>query len=98
MLSSPKKIASFKIDHIHLRPGLYVSRVDKQGDVTVTTFDLRLVKPNTLVQFTFATARAGKRKSSTLDQWGVEPAFMPLSSANTTLMTSKDCLALWRNT
>lgn len=44
--SRPKKIASFKIDHIHLRPGLYVSRIDKEGDVTVTTFDLRLVKPN----------------------------------------------------
>ncbi|MBR3319181.1 S-ribosylhomocysteine lyase [Candidatus Saccharibacteria bacterium] len=44
--SKPKKIASFKIDHIHLRPGLYVSRIDKEGDVTVTTFDLRLVKPN----------------------------------------------------
>ena len=41
-----RKIASFKVDHTRLRPGLYVSRVDKQGDVAVTTFDLRLVKPN----------------------------------------------------
>ena len=47
--SKPKRIASFKIDHIHLRPGLYVSRVDKQDDATVTTFDLRLLKPNSHV-------------------------------------------------
>ena len=43
--SKPKKIASFNIDHINLRPGLYVSRVDKQNDVAVTTFDLRLICP-----------------------------------------------------
>ena len=41
-----KKIASFTIDHIKLQPGLYVSRKDKIGSETVTTFDLRLTKPN----------------------------------------------------
>ena len=41
-----EKIASFTIDHIKLQPGLYVSRKDRVGDQTVTTFDLRLTKPN----------------------------------------------------
>ena len=41
-----EKITSFTIDHIRLQPGLYVSRKDKVGAETVTTFDLRLTKPN----------------------------------------------------
>ena len=41
-----EKIASFTVDHIKLLPGLYVSRKDKAGAETVTTFDLRLTKPN----------------------------------------------------
>ena len=40
------KITSFTIDHILLQPGLYVSRKDKIGAETVTTFDLRLTSPN----------------------------------------------------
>ncbi len=41
-----EKITSFTIDHIKLQPGLYVSRKDAVGDEIVTTFDLRLTKPN----------------------------------------------------
>lgn len=41
-----EKIASFTVDHIRLRPGLYVSRRDRIGRETVTTFDLRLTSPN----------------------------------------------------
>lgn len=41
-----EKIASFTIDHIKLQPGLYVSRKDKIGAETVTTFDLRITSPN----------------------------------------------------
>ena len=41
-----EKITSFTIDHIRLQPGLYVSRKDKVGENTVTTFDLRLTSPN----------------------------------------------------
>ena len=41
-----EKIASFTIDHIKLQPGLYVSRVDRIGQETVTTFDLRMTSPN----------------------------------------------------
>lgn len=38
-----KRIASFCVDHTKLLPGIYVSRVD--GDIT--TYDIRMVKPNT---------------------------------------------------
>ena len=41
-----KKIESFKINHLTLEPGLYVSRRDKKSDVVVTTFDLRITAPN----------------------------------------------------
>ncbi len=41
-----EKITSFTIDHLRLQPGLYVSRVDKIGTETVTTFDLRITQPN----------------------------------------------------
>lgn len=41
-----EKIASFTIDHIRLQPGVYVSRKDRIGTETVTTFDLRLTSPN----------------------------------------------------
>lgn len=41
-----EKIASFTIDHTRLLPGLYVSRKDRIGTETVTTFDLRITRPN----------------------------------------------------
>ena len=41
-----QKITSFTIDHLKLLPGLYVSRRDKIGAETVTTFDLRVTRPN----------------------------------------------------
>ena len=41
-----EKIASFTVDHIKLQPGLYVSRTDTVGAEKLTTFDLRLTKPN----------------------------------------------------
>ena len=41
-----EKIASFTIDHLELRPGLYLSRRDEKDGVTVTTFDLRFTAPN----------------------------------------------------
>lgn len=41
-----EKIASFTIDHLRLRPGLYVSRKDRLGAENVTTFDLRITAPN----------------------------------------------------
>lgn len=41
-----EKIASFTIDHLKLKPGVYVSRRDKVGAETITTFDLRMTSPN----------------------------------------------------
>lgn len=40
------KIESFKVNHLKLKPGLYVSRVDKNNDSIVTTFDMRITEPN----------------------------------------------------
>ena len=41
-----KKIESFKVNHLNLFPGLYVSRKDVCGGIVVTTFDLRFTAPN----------------------------------------------------
>ncbi|SFU62968.1 S-ribosylhomocysteine lyase [Butyrivibrio sp. INlla21] len=41
-----EKIASFTVNHIDLEPGIYVSRKDKVGQETITTFDLRMTAPN----------------------------------------------------
>ncbi len=41
-----EKISSFTVDHLRLQPGLYVSRKDRAGEAVVTTFDLRLTRPN----------------------------------------------------
>ena len=40
------KIPSFTIDHERLLRGIYVSRKDRVGDGTVTTFDIRMKEPN----------------------------------------------------
>jgi len=40
------KIASFTINHLELLPGVYVSRQDKFGDTILTTFDIRMTRPN----------------------------------------------------
>ena len=41
-----EKITSFTIDHLRLLPGVYVSRKDHAGDAVVTTFDIRVTRPN----------------------------------------------------
>ena len=41
-----EKITSFTIDHLRLVPGVYVSRKDMADTQTVTTFDLRITRPN----------------------------------------------------
>ena len=41
-----EKIASFTIDHLKLLPGIYVSRKDNVGGSVVTTFDIRMTRPN----------------------------------------------------
>ncbi|AKN30579.1 S-ribosylhomocysteinase [Clostridium carboxidivorans P7] len=41
-----EKIASFTVNHEKLLPGVYVSRKDKFGEVALTTFDIRMTRPN----------------------------------------------------
>ena len=41
-----ERIASFRINHLNLLPGLYVSRRDRRDGCVVTTFDLRMTAPN----------------------------------------------------
>ena len=41
-----EKIASFTVDHLNLIPGVYVSRKDHIGSEVVTTFDIRMTRPN----------------------------------------------------
>lgn len=41
-----EKITSFTVDHLRLVPGVYVSRIDYVAGNPVTTFDLRMTKPN----------------------------------------------------
>lgn len=41
-----EKIASFKVNHLTLLPGIYVSRKDTVGKEIITTFDLRMTRPN----------------------------------------------------
>lgn len=39
-------IQSFSVDHTKIVPGIFTSRVDVLGDYRVTTYDIRLKRPN----------------------------------------------------
>ena len=39
-------IPSFSVDHDFIVPGIFVSRVDTVGNGTVTTYDVRVTRPN----------------------------------------------------
>ena len=39
-------IQSFSVDHTRIVPGIFVSRVDTLGDISITTYDIRLKRPN----------------------------------------------------
>lgn len=41
-----KLIESFSVDHRYIVPGIFTSRVDNIGSEVVTTYDIRLKKPN----------------------------------------------------
>lgn len=41
-----KLIQSFSVDHMRIVPGIFTSRVDRLGEYSVTTYDIRLRKPN----------------------------------------------------
>ena len=39
-------IQSFSVDHTRIVPGIFTSRVDRLGNYSVTTYDIRLKRPN----------------------------------------------------
>lgn len=39
-------IPSFSVDHTKIVPGIYTSRVDQMDDHRITTYDIRVTKPN----------------------------------------------------
>ena len=39
-------IQSFTVDHTRIVPGIFTSRVDRLGEEAVTTYDIRLKRPN----------------------------------------------------
>lgn len=41
-----RKIASFTVDHLRLQRGVYVSRKDNFNGEILTTFDIRMTRPN----------------------------------------------------
>lgn len=43
---SMELIQSFSVDHTRIVPGIFVSRQDKVGSEIVTTYDIRLKRPN----------------------------------------------------
>ena len=87
-----KKITSFTIDHIKLQPGLYVSRKDKVGAETVTTFDLRLTKPNDEPVMNTAEVHTIEHLAATYlrnePTWKDKVLYLTMSSGKTKLYTS----------
>ena len=39
-------IPSFSVDHTKIVPGIFLSRQDEVGNSIVTTYDIRVTKPN----------------------------------------------------
>lgn len=48
MAETMDRIASFQMNHLILEPGIYISRIDRDPATgsTITTFDLRMTRPN----------------------------------------------------
>lgn len=46
MEKNMEKITSFTINHLKLLPGVYVSRRDNINGAIITTFDIRMTRPN----------------------------------------------------
>lgn len=45
-MAKQKLIASFQVDHTRIAPGIYVSRRDMYDGGFITTFDIRMKRPN----------------------------------------------------
>ena len=66
-----EKIASFTVNHLTLRPGVYVSRKDHVGAEV-----LRFTPSSIWVLLSFATIRNTKIRLSISDQWAAAPDFI----------------------
>ena len=68
------KITSFTIDHIKLEPGIYVSRKDYLKEDVLTTFDLRIARPNVEPVMDTAAVHALEHLGATFlrndEEWG----------------------------
>ena len=100
-----KTIASFTIDHIKLLTGLYVSRIDMVGDQAVTTFDIRMTRPNAEPVMDTAAAHAIEHLGATYlrsdAEWGSRVVYFGPMGCRTGFylilagqLTSKDVFGL----
>ncbi len=68
-----EKIASFRVNHNLLVPGIYVSRKDSIGGETATTIDIRVKRPNAEPAMTPEAAHTVEHLGATylrnLDAW-----------------------------
>ena len=75
-----EKITSFTVNHLTLEPGLYVSRKDRIGAETVTTFDLRMTAPNREPVMHTAEMHAIEHLGATFfrnhPNWGERPVYV----------------------
>lgn len=72
-------IASFTVDHMKLLPGVYVSRKDSTGNDIVTTFDLRMTRPNFEPVMNTAEVHTIEHLGATFlrnhDEWGEKTVY-----------------------
>ena len=75
------KITSFTIDHLKLLPGVYVSRKDRVGDQVITTFDIRMTRPNYEPVMNTAEVHTIEHLAATWLRNNAAPAFTCFSQA-----------------
>ena len=103
-----KTIASFTVDHERLLTGLYVSRIDMVGAEAVTTFDLRMTRPNQEPVMDTAAAHAIEHLGATFlrndPEWGSRVVYFGPMGCRTGFymilagkLTSRDVLNLVRD-
>ena len=102
-----EKIASFTINHLKLEPGIYVSRYDYIGDEVITTFDIRMTRPNYEPVMNTAEVHAIEHLGATFlrnhDEWGKKVIYFGPMGCRTGFylllagkLTSKDIVDLVR--
>lgn len=72
-------IASFTVNHMKLLPGVYVSRKDSTGNDIVTTFDIRMTRPNFEPVMNTAEVHAIEHLGATFlrnhEEWGSKTVY-----------------------